>query len=126
MQSVPTGYIKQHHIAIMQTQLVGRKIEEGKKDSILEMISDRYCRAILESTMDAPKSAIEVSAECKIPISTVYRRLQSLYDNRLLAISGAITTEGKKHFLYKSKVRTIISKFNGVDVDVEIVPNTSC
>lgn len=126
MQSVPTGYIKQHHIAIMQTQLVGRKIEEDKKDSILEMISDRYCRAILESTMDAPKSAIEVSAECKIPISTVYRRLQSLYDNRLLAISGAITTEGKKHFLYKSKVRTIISKFNGVDVDVEIVPNTSC
>lgn len=110
----------------MQTQLVGRKIEEDKKDSILEMISDRYCRAILESTMDAPKSAIEVSAECKIPISTVYRRLQSLYDNRLLAISGAITTEGKKHFLYKSKVRTIISKFNGVDVDVEIVPNTSC
>lgn len=126
MQSVPTGYIKQHHNVIMQTQLVGRKIEEDKKDSILEMISDRYCRAILESTMDAPKSAIEVSAECKIPISTVYRRLQSLYDNRLLAISGAITTEGKKHFLYKSKVRTIISKFNGVDVDVEIVPNTSC
>lgn len=110
----------------MQVQLVGRKIDDDKKDAILEIISDRYCRAILESTMNAPKSAIEVSVECKIPISTVYRRLQDLYDNRILAISGAITTEGKKHFLYKSRVRSIISKFNGVDVDVEIVPNVSC
>lgn len=110
----------------MQVQLVGRKIDDDRKDAILEIISDKYCRAIIETTMNAPKSAIEISAECKIPISTVYRRLQSLYDNRLLAISGAITTEGKKHFLYKSKIRSIISKFNGTDIDVEIVPNVPC
>lgn len=110
----------------MQIEFVGRKIDDERKDAILEMLSDRYCRAIIETTMNAPKSAIEISAECKIPISTVYRRLQSLHDNRLLAISGAITTEGKKHFLYKSKVRSIVSKFNGVNVDIEIVPNAPC
>lgn len=110
----------------MQIEFVGRKIDDERKDAILEMLSDRYCRAIIEATMNAPKSAIEISADCKIPISTVYRRLQSLHDNRLLAISGAITTEGKKHFLYKSKVRSIISKFNGVNVDIEIVPNAPC
>lgn len=126
MQSVPTRYILQDEYTFMQVQLVGRKIDDDKKDAILEILSDRYCRAIIESTMNAPKSAIEVSAECKIPISTVYRRLQSLHDNRLLAISGAITTEGKKHFLYKSKIRSIISKFNGADIDVEIVPNAPC
>jgi predicted transcriptional regulator len=110
----------------MQIEFVGRKIDDERKDAILEMLSDRYCRAIIEATMNAPKSAIEISADCKIPISTVYRRLQSLHDNRLLAISGAITTEGKKHFLYKSKVRSIVSKFNGANVDVEIVPNAPC
>jgi len=110
----------------MQVQFVGRKIDDGKKDAILEMLSDRYCRAIMESTMNAPKSAIEISSDCKIPISTVYRRLQSLYENKLLAISGAITREGKKHFLYKSRVRSISTKFNGADIEVEIVPNVPC
>jgi predicted transcriptional regulator len=73
--------------------------------------------------MSAPKAAIEISAETKIPISTVYRRLQTLYDNKLLGISGSITEEGKKHFLYKSRVKAITSKFNGGNVDVEIIPN---
>ncbi|WP_268543518.1 ArsR family transcriptional regulator [Candidatus Nitrosotenuis cloacae] len=110
----------------MQVEYVGRKIDGEKRDAILEIMSDKYCRAIIESTMNAPKSAIEISAESKIPISTVYRRLQNLYDNRLLAISGAITTEGKKHFLYKSKIRSMVSRFNGGDVDIEIVPNDPC
>jgi predicted transcriptional regulator len=86
-------------------------------------MSDKYCRAIIDSTMTVPKAAIEISADCNIPISTVYRRLQILYDNKLLGISGAITTEGKKHFLYKSRIKAITSKFNGGNVEVEVVPN---
>ena len=53
------------------------KIEEPeRKESFLEILSDKYCRAILESVMDMPKSAIEVSREKNIPLSTVYRRIQ--------------------------------------------------
>ncbi|MFQ5573149.1 MAG: helix-turn-helix domain-containing protein [Nitrosopumilaceae archaeon] len=110
----------------MQTLVTGRKIEEiEKKDAILEVMSDKYCRAILENTMDKPKSAMEISAETKIPISTVYRRLQTLHDNKLLGISGSISDDGKKYFLYRSKVRTISSRFNGNYVEIEVVPNTS-
>lgn len=107
----------------MQIQFVGRKVDDEKKDAILEIMSDKYCRAIIESTMNVPKSAIEISAECKIPISTVYRRLQNLHDSKLLGISGSITSEGKKHFLYKSKVRAVTSVFNGGNVEVELVLN---
>lgn len=107
----------------MQIQLEGRKIDDDRRDTLLEIMSDKYCRAIIESTMNAPKAAIEISAESKIPISTVYRRLQVLHDNKLLAISGSITAEGKKHFLYKSKVKGITSRFNGSNLEVEIVPN---
>ena len=109
----------------MQVQFVGRKIEDERKDTILEIMSDKYCRAIIESTMNVPRSAIEISAERNIPISTVYRRLQSLHDSKLLGISGSITSEGKKHFLYKSKIKAMTSVFNGGNVEVEIVPNTS-
>ena len=110
----------------MQTLVTGRKIEEvDKKDAILEVMSDKYCRAILENTMDKPKSAMEISAETKIPISTVYRRLQTLHDNKLLGISGSISDDGKKYFLYRSKVKSISSKFNGNYVEIEVVPNVS-
>ncbi len=108
----------------MQALISGRKIEEDdRKDAILGVLSDRYCRAIIENTMEKPKSAMEISAETKIPISTVYRRLQTLHDNKLLNISGSISQDGKKYFLYKSKVKAIATSFNGSYVEVEVVPN---
>ena len=109
----------------MQTLVQGRKIEEvDKKDAILEVMSDKYCRAILENTMDKPKSAMEISADTKIPISTVYRRLQTLHDNKLLGISGSISDDGKKYFLYRSKIKAISTTFNGSHVEIEVVPNS--
>ena len=110
----------------MQTLVSGQKIgEDTQKDAILQVMSDKYCRAILENTMEKPKSAMEISAETKIPISTVYRRLQTLHDNKLLRISGSISDDGKKYFLYKSKVKGISSTFNGSFIEIEIVPNRS-
>ena len=108
----------------MQTLQQTFKIEEiEKKDGLLEILSDKYCRAILKSTMSTPKSAIEVTAETKIPISTVYRRIQTLYDNKLLRTSGTITDKGKKLFLYKSKIKGIQSTFNDGQVEVELILN---
>jgi predicted transcriptional regulator len=108
----------------MQTLQQIFKIKEiEKKDSILEILSDKYCRAILESIMDTPKSAIEITSETKIPMSTVYRRIQSLHDNKLVATSGMITDEGKRLFMYKSKVRGIQSSFNDGKTEVELILN---
>ena len=110
----------------MQTILRGRKIEEDdKKQGILEIVSDKYCRAILTTTMEKPKSATEIAAETSIPISTIYRRLQTLHDNKLVRISGSINEDGKKYFLYKSKVKAISTNFNGDLIEMEIVPNIS-
>ena len=111
---------------IMQTVLQGRKIDLDKnKKGILEILADEYCRTILTVIMDKPKSAIEISTETKIPISTIYRRLQFLHDNKLLGISGSISDDGKKYFLYKSRVKAIYSRFYGDLIEVEIVPNVS-
>ena len=108
----------------MQALISGKKIEDdSRKDAILGVVSDKYCRAILENTMEKPKSAIEISSETKIPISTVYRRLQTLHDNKLLGISGTISDDGKKYFLYKSRVKAISTSFNGSNIEVEVVPN---
>ncbi len=101
------------------------KIEEAEKqDSLLEILSDKYCRTILESIMYKPKSVIEITAESKIPMSTVYRRIQTLHDNKLLLTSGIITEDGKRLFLYKSKVKGIQSVFNNGKTNVELILNS--
>ena len=108
----------------MQTLQQTFKIEKiEQQDSILEILSDKYCRAILESIMYTPKSAIEITAETKIPMSTVYRRIQSLHDNKLVATSGMITDDGKRLFMYKSKVKGIQSSFNDGKTEVELILN---
>ena len=108
----------------MQVLLEGKQIQEQtSKDILLRILADKYSRAILEATMDSPKSAIELSSDCQIPISTAYRRVQELHDNKLLGISGSINEDGKKYFLYKSKVKAIMTCFKGNSLEVEIVPN---
>jgi len=108
----------------MQTLQQSFIIEEaGKKDDLLEILSDKYCRAILESIMHKSKSVIEITAESNIPMSTVYRRIQMLHDCNLLKTSGIITDDGKRLFLYKSKVKGIKSTFNDGKTEVELVLN---
>lgn len=108
----------------MQILLAGKSIQEAPiKQTFLEIMADKYSRAILESTLDLPKSAIDISGECGIPISTAYRRVQLLHKHKLLGISGSINQDGKKYFLYKSKVKAIMTCFKNGSLEVEIVPN---
>lgn len=91
------------------------EVEEGKKNAILTILSDRYCRAIIEAITYTPKSVIELTAETRIPLSTVYRRIQMLQDSKLLLTSGIVSEDGKRIFLYKSKISGIQSNYeNGL------------
>ena len=110
----------------MQELVQNQKIvDDERKQVILEILADKYCKQILHNTLEKPKSAMEISDENKIPISTVYRRLQTLYDAKLLAISGSINQDGKKYFLYKSKVKSISLHCDLEVTSIEIVPNLS-
>ena len=80
---------------------------------MLNTLGDLYYMTILETVQEIPKSAIEINYETKIPISTVYRRIQILHDLGLLKVSGSISGHGKKSFLYKSKVKSIEAKYDG-------------
>lgn len=107
---------------LIQTRTV---TDDERKQVILEILADKYCKQILHNTLDGPKSAMEISDEKKIPISTVYRRLQTLYDAKLLAISGSINQDGKKYFLYKSKVKSISIHCDLQVTSIKILPNSS-
>ncbi|HEU04248.1 MAG TPA: hypothetical protein ENH95_03920 [Nitrosopumilus sp.] len=67
-------------------QTTRRINDEERKFALFEILSDQYSRTILDGTLHKPKSAIEISQEYHIPISTIYKRLQTLHDNKLMAI----------------------------------------
>ena len=108
----------------MQTVLNGVPVDQEEKiQGILEVMADKYSRDLLRTTQEFPKSAFKISQETGIPISTVYRRIQKLQDAGVVRVSGEINLEGKKHFLYQSKVKAISSKIAGEFINVEIIPN---
>lgn len=88
-------------------------------------MADKPCRKILEATIDSPKTAIELSNICGIPLGTVYRRLRLLTDKKITRISGNVRTDGKKVFLYKSKIQEMNSCFGYNSLAVEVIQNDS-
>ncbi|WP_297592623.1 helix-turn-helix domain-containing protein [Nitrosopumilus sp.] len=98
---------------VEQTQQKECQLDVEHMSSVLWILADSYCRKILETIKEKPMSCVEISIETKIPISTVYRRMQELQDQKLVHTSGSITEDGKKYFLYKSRVQAIHATFDG-------------
>ena len=97
--------------------------EDTVKDNLLLILSDKYCRTILKIITNKPKSVVDITAETRIPISTVYRRIQILENNNLLSSSGMVSEDGKKTFLYKSKIKGIKGTFDNGKIDVKLILN---
>lgn len=87
---------------------------ESYDDIVALIISDKMCRKILTCIRDIHLSACEISKRSCIPISTTYRRLQALHDARLVIVTGTISNDGKKSFLYKSNVQNVTITFDDI------------
>lgn len=98
-------------------------IDEKEKDALLYILSDRFSRQILNCILRKPKSVAEISEECNMLLSMVYRRLQYLEEVNMLHVAGEITESGKKRFTYLSKIGEISASFNGNDVQVTAKSN---
>ena len=101
-----------------------RKIFGERKEDILLVLADRTCRAIITSTIDKSKSAIEISNECGISLASVYRRVEILLTNKIVTPSAIISKDGKKIFFYKANINHIQTWFdiNGIEVKISNFP----
>ena len=100
------------------------KIEDDeRKERILSVLSEKSCRMILYSIRDEAKTVFDISEEIKVPISTIYRKLDNLQESRLIATSGIINEDGKKIFLYTSRMKEVRTQFENGNLDVNIIFN---
>lgn len=93
---------------------------DEKNHAILSIVADPYCISILKSIKKIPKSSVDINMDTRIPISTVYRKIQDMQNLKFLKITGNITSDGKKIFLYQSKIKSIEAKFDDkLEVNIE-------
>ena len=96
--------------------------DDVRKQVYIQILSDQFCMGIISSIIDIPKTAVEIAKTTSIPISTVYRRLQFLQENKMLKTSGGLNKDGK-YFVYRSKLKTISTHFDGSNTWVSVTPN---
>ena len=110
-------------MSILQVSTTSTIIKDDTRKQIyLQILSDQFCMGIVSSIIETPKTAVEIAKLTNIPISTVYRRLQFLQEHKMLKTSGGLNKDGK-YFVYQSKLKTISSFFDGLDIWVSVTPN---
>ena len=98
--------------------------DSNLKKAILKALSDEYSRTIMNYTIEQPKSVVDIVKECDIPMTTAYRRVHELEENKILKVTGSIVTgDGKKYFLYQNRLKSIYVIFGLESLDVQIVEN---
>ena len=97
-------------------------INDDRKEIYIRVVSDRFSIKIITSIINRPRTAVEISKETDIPISTVYRRLKFLNENKLLKVTGGINKDGK-FFVYQSKIKEVEITFDGESIRVSVTPN---
>lgn len=89
--------------------------------AVFDALADSDCRRILEETTDDALTARELTSECDIPTSTLYRKLEQLAEVGLLEERVRIRRDGKHASEYRQAFAGLtvsVSGDSGVEVDV--------
>jgi len=97
----------------MKLILRGKTIEdEITANAIYRILGDKHSRRILESLIESPKSALDVSKECKISLTLSYKKLKNLKKYDLIQQSNSVILDGRKYAIYKSQAHPIMILLN--------------
>ena len=91
---------------------------------VIEALADAESRTILFSLIKKGKTASEISDKCKIPLSSVYKKLSELEDLTLVEIEKwLISDKGRKFKIYRSRISKADISIKKSEPSVILVPN---
>jgi hypothetical protein len=94
--------------------------------AILDAISDVQMMDIINCTREKAKTMNDIIKETNISRTTVHRKIHSMMENELIGIENfAITPDGKKSKLFRTRLKSIKIKYEGNNmfVIIEEIPN---
>jgi len=91
---------------------------------VIESLADAESRTILFSIIKKGKTAAEISEKCKIPLSTVYKKLSDLENLTLLEVEKwLISDKGRKFKIFKSRISKADISIKKSEPSLTLVPN---
>lgn len=105
-----------------------RIIESAKRaltpEVVAEALADPYARRVLVVCVRKARAVKDVSHETGLPLPTTYRQVNKLMEMGLMVVErSALTPDGKKYDLYRSRVRTARIEMDGAGERVSWEPN---
>jgi predicted transcriptional regulator len=85
---------------------------DDSDDELLELLGQRRVRQVLAATSREPMSAKELSDECDVALSTIYRRVEDMVDHDLLVERTQIEPDGSHHSVFATNI-------DHLDVDID-------
>lgn len=85
---------------------------DDSADEVLELLGEERVRQILAATSREALSAKELSDECDVALSTIYRRVEDMVAHDLLVERTQIESDGSHHSVYVANV-------DHLDIDVD-------
>jgi predicted transcriptional regulator len=77
-------------------------------EDLLDVLGDRYTRAMLKAMDRTSKSAQEISLELGIPLTSCYRRIRILERGSLIElVESRLMPNRKRVNYYRSRIRSI-------------------
>ncbi len=92
----------------------------------MKALADAQSRAILFSIIKQGKTAMELSEEHRIPLSSVYKKISDLEEIALVKVDKWLLSDnGKKFKLYKSRISKAEVTIRKPEPVINLTPNES-
>jgi predicted transcriptional regulator len=92
---------------------------------VIEMLSDAESRTILFSIVKKGRTASELSQKYKIPLSSVYKKINDLEELTLIKVdSWELSDKGRKFKIYKSRIKHAQINIKKPEASLILTPNT--
>ena len=90
---------------------------------VIESLADAESRTILFSIIKKGKTVAEISEKCKIPLSSVYKKLPDLEDLTLVEVEKwLISDKGRKFKIFKSRISKADISIKKSEPSLTLVP----
>lgn len=93
---------------------------ESGSEELLELLGQERVRQILAATSREPLSAKELSEECNVARSTIYRRVEEMIDRDLLVERTQLTADGSHHSVYEANITHLDVGIEDGDIEVGV------
>lgn len=101
-------------------------LHSDKVSIVARALVEDSSRQILASIISTAKTIEEISEETKIPLSSCYKIIRELEENKIASRCKSIVTgKGKKSGLYVSNVRNATIRFVSGDLSVDLEPEAA-